>query len=137
MLEAGYAWLPHVAWSLDTHWRSLQMEVPWLTRRPSEYIREHVVFGTHRVRCSCTMRHVVYGTQQTFSSGTQFVRQLLMVRASWFTHCRAALTAASCPGVSVSVSAFFSAAGPVIASLFSVSREGHERTEYRPIRPDA
>ncbi len=46
MLEAGYAWLPHVAWSLDTHWRSLQMEVPWLTRRPSEYIREHVVFGT-------------------------------------------------------------------------------------------
>jgi uncharacterized protein len=49
MLEAGFAWVPHVLWSLDTHWRSLQMEVPWLTRRPSEYVREHVMLGTQPI----------------------------------------------------------------------------------------
>jgi uncharacterized protein len=49
LLEAGFAWLPHVAWSLDAHWRSLHLEVPWLTRRPSEYIREHLVLGTQPI----------------------------------------------------------------------------------------
>jgi predicted TIM-barrel fold metal-dependent hydrolase len=49
MLEAGFAWVPHVLWSLDTHWRSLQMEVPWLTRRPSAYVRDHVTFGTQPI----------------------------------------------------------------------------------------
>ena len=46
LLEGVFAWLPHLMWSLDTHWRSLQLEVPSLTRRPSELIREHVVLGT-------------------------------------------------------------------------------------------
>jgi predicted TIM-barrel fold metal-dependent hydrolase len=49
LLEGGFAWLPHVMWSLDTHWRSLQLEVPWLTRRPSELIREHVALGTQPI----------------------------------------------------------------------------------------
>ena len=46
LLEGGFGWLPHLMWTLDTHWRSLQLEVPWLTRRPSEILAEHVLLGT-------------------------------------------------------------------------------------------
>jgi uncharacterized protein len=49
LLEGGFAWVPHVTWTLDTHWRSLQLEVPWLTRPPGSYIREHVFFGTQPI----------------------------------------------------------------------------------------
>jgi predicted TIM-barrel fold metal-dependent hydrolase len=45
-LEGGFAWVPSVMWRLDQSWKSLRLEVPWLTRRPSEYIREHVRFST-------------------------------------------------------------------------------------------
>jgi uncharacterized protein len=49
LLEGGFGWLPHLMWSLDTHWRSLQQEVPLLTRRPSELVREHIVLGTQPI----------------------------------------------------------------------------------------
>jgi predicted TIM-barrel fold metal-dependent hydrolase len=28
-------------WRMDAHWKRLRSEVPHLTRRPSEYVREH------------------------------------------------------------------------------------------------
>ena len=43
--EFGVAWLPWVMWRMDTEWRAAK-DVPWLTRRPSEYIRESVRFTT-------------------------------------------------------------------------------------------
>jgi predicted TIM-barrel fold metal-dependent hydrolase len=58
LLEGGFGWLPNLMWSLDTHWRSLQLEVPWLTRRPSELIREHVVLGTQPVILPDEPEHV-------------------------------------------------------------------------------
>lgn len=57
MLEAGFAWLPHVLWTLDVHWRSLQLEVPWLTRRPSDYVREQVYFGTQPMIVPDNLEH--------------------------------------------------------------------------------
>jgi predicted TIM-barrel fold metal-dependent hydrolase len=45
-LEGGFSWIPAVMWRLDQSWRSLRSEVPWLKKRPSEYIRAQVRFAT-------------------------------------------------------------------------------------------
>jgi predicted TIM-barrel fold metal-dependent hydrolase len=46
VVEAGFAWVPSVAWRLDRHWEKMRDEVPHLTRPPSEYIRENLWFTT-------------------------------------------------------------------------------------------
>jgi predicted TIM-barrel fold metal-dependent hydrolase len=46
LLEGGVAWLPGILWRLDTNWRALRSDTPWLERKPSEVAREHVRFTT-------------------------------------------------------------------------------------------
>jgi predicted TIM-barrel fold metal-dependent hydrolase len=41
LIEAGFAWLPSLAWRLDRVWQTLRGETPAVTRPPSEIIREH------------------------------------------------------------------------------------------------
>lgn len=42
LMESGVSWLPNFIWRANKTWRAARMEVPWQTRAPGEYIREHV-----------------------------------------------------------------------------------------------
>lgn len=44
--EYGLAWLPSFLWRLDDAYQAMRAESPWVMRRPSEYIFEHVTFST-------------------------------------------------------------------------------------------
>lgn len=46
LLEGGFTWVPPLMWRMDTQYRSLRMEVPWVKRMPSEYIRENIRCAT-------------------------------------------------------------------------------------------
>jgi uncharacterized protein len=46
LLECGFAWLPFLLWRFDKDWKALWREVPWVKRRPSEYVQEHVRMTT-------------------------------------------------------------------------------------------
>jgi predicted TIM-barrel fold metal-dependent hydrolase len=46
VIEGGMAWLPSLMWRMDRAWEQLRDEVPHLTRRPSEYVRENVWLTT-------------------------------------------------------------------------------------------
>jgi predicted TIM-barrel fold metal-dependent hydrolase len=42
LIEGGFTWLPALMWRLDKEWKGLRREIPWVTRRPSDIIRQHV-----------------------------------------------------------------------------------------------
>jgi predicted TIM-barrel fold metal-dependent hydrolase len=58
-LEGGFAWVPSLMWRLDQSWRDVRREVPWLKRRPSDYVREHFRFGTQPMEEPDDPRHLL------------------------------------------------------------------------------
>jgi predicted TIM-barrel fold metal-dependent hydrolase len=49
LIEGGIAWAPAVMGRLDRLYPALKAELPWLTRRPSDYILEHCSFSTQPI----------------------------------------------------------------------------------------
>ncbi|MBI3965854.1 MAG: amidohydrolase [Chloroflexi bacterium] len=58
-IEAGFSWVPHITWQLDQNWRSLRSEVPWVKRKPSEYIRERCYFTTQPMEEPDNVQHLL------------------------------------------------------------------------------
>jgi uncharacterized protein len=42
--ESGLTWLSGYIWRADKTWKGVRAEVPWVTRPPSEFVRDHVRF---------------------------------------------------------------------------------------------
>jgi predicted TIM-barrel fold metal-dependent hydrolase len=42
--EYGWTWVPAQVWRMDAAWQGLRIDVPWVKRRPSEYVMERVRF---------------------------------------------------------------------------------------------
>jgi predicted TIM-barrel fold metal-dependent hydrolase len=59
ILEAGYTWAPALGWRMDKHFERMRAEVPHLTRRPSEYLREHFWFTTQPIEEPENPQHLV------------------------------------------------------------------------------
>jgi predicted TIM-barrel fold metal-dependent hydrolase len=60
MVEGGISWLPPLMWRLDKNWKALRLQTPWLERKPSEYIQEHVRMTTQPIEEPDNPQHLKY-----------------------------------------------------------------------------
>jgi len=44
VMESGWTWVPSMLWRIDSHWKALQREVPWVDEPPSRLVRRHFRF---------------------------------------------------------------------------------------------
>lgn len=45
-IEHDTFWIPGLMWHMDADWKAVRDYTPWVKRPPSEYIRQHIRFGT-------------------------------------------------------------------------------------------
>lgn len=46
IIECGISWVPTLLWRLDSEWKALRKETPWVKRPPTEYFLEHIRLST-------------------------------------------------------------------------------------------
>lgn len=45
-IEHDFFWVPGLIWHMDGDWKAVRDYTPWVKRLPSEYLREHIRFGS-------------------------------------------------------------------------------------------
>ncbi len=45
-IEQDIFWVPGLMWHMDADWKALRDYTPWVKRLPSDYLRQHIRFGT-------------------------------------------------------------------------------------------
>jgi predicted TIM-barrel fold metal-dependent hydrolase len=58
-IEGGICWAPYVMWRLDRMYPSLKAEVPYLSKKPSEYILSNCYFSTQPIEEPDEREHLV------------------------------------------------------------------------------
>jgi predicted TIM-barrel fold metal-dependent hydrolase len=58
-IESGLTWLSGFIWRADKTWKGVRVEVPWVTRAPSEIIRDHVRFTVQPIDAPDEMEAIV------------------------------------------------------------------------------
>ena len=46
LIEHDFFWVPGMLWHMDSDWKALRDYTPWVKKLPSEYVRNHVRFGS-------------------------------------------------------------------------------------------
>lgn len=59
LTEGGVSWLPALMWRLDAEWKALRSEVPWLTKAPSAYLRDHVRLSSQPIENPDNPKHLL------------------------------------------------------------------------------
>lgn len=57
--EAGVSWVPHMMWRMDRYYDEFRRIVPFLEKRPSEYMKERMWFATQPVEEPDNPQHLV------------------------------------------------------------------------------
>ena len=52
LLSSDPHWIAPLLWRMDTEYKGLRREIPWVRRLPSEYFREHVWVSTQPLELS-------------------------------------------------------------------------------------
>ena len=45
-IEHDVFWVPGLMWHMDGDWKGLRDYTPWVKKLPSEYLRQHIRFGS-------------------------------------------------------------------------------------------
>ena len=57
-IEHDFFWVPGLLWHMDSDWKSLRDYTPWVKRLPSEYLREHIRFGSQPMPTTSTPKEL-------------------------------------------------------------------------------
>ena len=49
LLEGAFGWVPSYVWRMDSDWKGLRYQTPWVKRLPSAYVYEHVWFASQPI----------------------------------------------------------------------------------------
>jgi len=65
LVEGGISWMGPLMWALDDGFDKLRADLPHLSRKPSEYLREHIWLTTQPIEEPAEPRHLAWALEHT------------------------------------------------------------------------